>query len=130
MKVSPQTLLYIAAGAAGIYVAYQVASKGKKFITEDLNPASDKNIAYSAVNNLGAVLSGDQNFSLGSWWYDVVNRSPLLPPRVDPTPNQVYTGMNTDAKGRVVKPGTSANPAAETPIYEDVYSPGTYGYGA
>lgn len=61
------------------FVGWKLYSTGKKIVTEDLNPASDKNIAYSGVNSLGAVLSGDSSFSLGSWIYDVTHPSASKP---------------------------------------------------
>jgi hypothetical protein len=38
-----------------------------------VNPASDKNIIYSGVNDVGSAISGDADFSLGSWFYDITH---------------------------------------------------------
>lgn len=35
-----------------------------------LDPTSDKNLAYSTVNAIGAAVTGDKSFSLGSRIYD------------------------------------------------------------
>ena len=38
-----------------------------------LNPASDKNIVYGGVNSIGAKVSGDKDWSLGGWLYEVTH---------------------------------------------------------
>lgn len=38
-----------------------------------LNPASDRNLAYRGVNAVGSAVTGEPDFSLGSWLYDVFN---------------------------------------------------------
>lgn len=78
----------IAAVVAGAFVTYKffqkvkdvggnVAAAGKKFVAEDLNPASDKNLVYSGVNAVGAKVTGDDSFSLGGWLYEKFNDDPL-----------------------------------------------------
>lgn len=87
-------IAYIAATLAAGFVAFRVyktASSGiekgaevvtaikdgaVKVITQDLNPASDKNIVYQGVS---AVTPGNTG-SFGSWLYDVLN-----PDQHDPT---------------------------------------------
>lgn len=55
---------------------------------EVLNPASDKNFAYSAVNAVGGAVTGDKDFSLGARVWELLNpgavareRAMLEPPR-------------------------------------------------
>lgn len=43
-----------------------------------VNPTSDQNLAYRGVNAVGATVSGDPSFSLGSWAYDVAPPESLL----------------------------------------------------
>lgn len=38
-----------------------------------VNPASDKNIVYQGVNGIGASVSGDKDWSLGTWLYDITH---------------------------------------------------------
>lgn len=35
-----------------------------------INPVNQDNIFYTGVNNVGEVLTGDENFNLGGWIYD------------------------------------------------------------
>lgn len=44
-------------------------------ITHDgtLNPASDQNLAYRSANAWGTYFTGDKNFTLGGWLYDVTH---------------------------------------------------------
>lgn len=61
------------------YLAWKAYSVGKVVVTETLNPASDKNAAYGGVNAVGAALTGDDSFSLGSWLYDVTHPGASVP---------------------------------------------------
>tara|TARA_Y100000994_G_C15703663_1_gene446408 strand:+ start:6862 stop:7104 length:243 start_codon:yes stop_codon:yes gene_type:complete len=38
-----------------------------------VNPNSDKNIVYGGVNAIGRTVSGDEDFNLGYWIYDLVH---------------------------------------------------------
>lgn len=59
--------------AAGGEFASSAADVVKKIATEDLNPASDKNVVYTAVNGLGTLVTKDQNFTLGGWLHDKIH---------------------------------------------------------
>ena len=59
--------------AAGTAVAGAVLESAKEILTTDLNPASDKNVVYRAVNAVGGTVSGDEDFSLGSKLWEVFN---------------------------------------------------------
>lgn len=79
-------VLALAGVAVAGWVAWKVykgagaaADVAKQVVTQDLNPASDKNIAYRGVNAAGAALTGNASFSLGSWLYDVMHPSQLDP---------------------------------------------------
>jgi len=65
----------LAAIAAVAYVAWKGAAVAKQVVTKDLNPASTDNLAYRGVNGLGAAISGDRSFSLGSAIYDATHRA-------------------------------------------------------
>ena len=38
-----------------------------------VNPTSDQNVAYKSVNAVGASITGQKDFNLGSWLYDVTH---------------------------------------------------------
>jgi len=38
-----------------------------------VNPASDQNLIYSGVNGIGGALSGDKDWTLGNWLFDVTH---------------------------------------------------------
>lgn len=78
MKTSPVLMLYAAAGAAGLFVAWKLANAAKdgaeavgkvarEVITTDLNPASTGNVVNRGVSAVGAAVSGDSSWSLGGW---------------------------------------------------------------
>lgn len=58
--------------AAAAAVAY-VVIRGKKVLTEDLNPASDKNLAYRAASAITQAVSGDESATLGTKLYDLAH---------------------------------------------------------
>mgnify|MGYP001413874161 CR=1 FL=1 len=49
------------------------------------NPASDQNLVYQGVNQAGTAATGDPNWSLGGWFYDLWNPD-VLDPILNPTP--------------------------------------------
>lgn len=78
MKISPVLIAYTAAGAAGLYVAYRLATaatRGAQAVAEtaatvvkrDLNPASTENIVNRGVSAVGEAVTGEQGWSLGGW---------------------------------------------------------------
>lgn len=54
--------------AVGGFLAYKVYSRGKKIITEDLNPVSDQNVVYLGLNRLTGGNNADS--SIGTRIYD------------------------------------------------------------
>ena len=50
----------------------------KNTLSTTLNPASPDNAVYSGVNGVGASVSGDPNFDLGIWIYDVFHPAQTL----------------------------------------------------
>lgn len=65
-----------------------------------VNPVSDQNLAYRGVNAVGASVSGDSSFSLGSWIYDLVHPA-YDPNAVTPDANTPNTGGSTIATSPV-----------------------------
>lgn len=68
--VATKFALKVAEGVkAGKEVLGAVTDTLVKTVTEDLNPASDKNVVYSAVNAAGRQITSDPSFNLGgSLW--------------------------------------------------------------
>lgn len=48
-------------------------------VGDAVNPTSDKNLAYRGVNAVGEALTGDTDFNLGGWIYDVTHKDPNPP---------------------------------------------------
>jgi hypothetical protein len=53
------------------WAAKRAYDKAGNILSTDLNPASDQNVAYKTVNAVGATASGDSNFSLGVWLWEL-----------------------------------------------------------
>lgn len=50
-----------------------VIADGYNALPNAVKPSSDQNIAYQTTNKIGAALTGDKNFSLGGWIYDITH---------------------------------------------------------
>ncbi len=71
-------LALIGAGAAvvvigALYLLARKAGAAVVAVGQAVNPVSDKNIAYQGVNAAGAAVTGDSEFSLGTWLYNVTH---------------------------------------------------------
>lgn len=63
-------LLYIAGGLAVVgYLIYRKLPD----VGNAVNPLNQENVFYEGVNAVGEKLSGDQDFSLGAWLYDITH---------------------------------------------------------
>lgn len=60
-------------GVAAIYLAEKKAREAAADIGQAINPVNNDNIFASGVNSVGAKLTGDQNFKLGAWLYDITH---------------------------------------------------------
>lgn len=47
-------------------------------LPEPIRPTSDKNLAYQGVNAVGGTLTGQKDFTLGSWVYDFTHPNEKL----------------------------------------------------
>jgi hypothetical protein len=54
------------------YTAYKV-HQNKSKLAEAINPLSANNLVYRGVNSVGEAITGDSNFSLGVWAWEVLN---------------------------------------------------------
>lgn len=59
---------------AGANTAAAVVQAAGEVIKTDLNPASDKNLAYTGVNALGSAVTNDPSFNLGNRIWEAFNR--------------------------------------------------------
>ena len=102
-----QIALIVGAGVAVYLIATRAFKTGEKIvdaakgvITKDLNPASSDNIVNRAVSAVGGALTGQDDFSLGSWIYDITHKD-YNPSNVQtqakvaaPTNNRVAPGFD------------------------------------
>lgn len=56
------------AGKAVDYVA-DAAQAAAPYV----NPASNQNVIYTGINGIGGAVSGEENWTLGGWLYDVTH---------------------------------------------------------
>lgn len=64
---------------AALITAYLVKEQAQKAVSdtvEAVSPLNNDNIFASGVDNVGRKLSGNNNWSLGSWLYGVFNGTP------------------------------------------------------
>lgn len=78
VKVNQQTVLWGLAGAAGAYflgkyIIKDATGEVAQTMDRNLNPTKDTNLAYRGVNSIGAALTGDGEFRLGGWLYDILH---------------------------------------------------------
>ena len=88
--IDTTALLEIAIGGAVIFgLLYYVkrqssqavdsfTSKVGQTVSTTLNPASPENFIYKGVNAAGSAMTGESNFDLGGWVYDVFHPSQTL----------------------------------------------------
>lgn len=81
-----ETIAVLGVALAAVYllskakdVVSDVASDAWDVASTKLNPVSDQNVAYQGVNSIGAWLSGNNKFDLGSSVYDVTHDGTLNP---------------------------------------------------
>jgi len=66
--------MVVAVGATVLVLAYLAESKAKEVgsnVVDALDPTDPDNIFASGVDNVGATLTGNENFKLGAWVYDL-----------------------------------------------------------
>lgn len=81
MKIAPNTQTLLAGAAVVFLAAWYLQSKlsnGGRILADAagtvapyINPADPNNIMYSGIGAVGTVISGDYDWSLGTWLYDV-----------------------------------------------------------
>jgi len=76
-----------------LYKGYKKAGEIATAAVDKVNPASPDNFIYSGVNAVGASVTGDKGFSLGSWIYD----------KLHPEEGKQIIGTVTAADDRFIK---------------------------
>ena len=69
-----QMIILGAAAVLGVIYLKNQASEAIVTAGQAINPVNNDNIFYTGVNNVGAALSDNPNFSLGSWVFDLFNK--------------------------------------------------------
>ena len=62
-----------AVAAVTVWYTKKQATQAIDVVGDAINPVSQTNIVNRGVNAVGAVLSSNDNFTLGGWLYDVFN---------------------------------------------------------
>lgn len=75
ITVSASAILALAGIVIAIYLYEKLKNPVTTFVTQTINPVSPNNAIYSGVNKVGANLTGDTSFSLGSWIYSLTHSS-------------------------------------------------------
>lgn len=70
MSIKDDALIIGGIALAVIGIAWWMKNK---IANGALNPASDKNVAYQAVNGFGSALTGDSSFDFGGSLWDAFN---------------------------------------------------------
>jgi hypothetical protein len=73
-KWTPKNVLIVAGVAAvGAWYLSRTAKGAIKDAGQAINPVNRDNVFYSGVNSVGEAISGDKNFTLGGWLYDLTH---------------------------------------------------------
>lgn len=71
-------------------------------VIEPINPASQNNLAHKGVNWLGATVTGDENWSLGTAVYDRMNNGITFWDRINPASDKNALNSYTNWFGQTV----------------------------
>jgi hypothetical protein len=73
MFTNQQLMVIAGLSAIAALVIYDKTKKAATAGIDAIPPTNPDNIFYSGVNNIGASLTGQENFSLGVWLYDITH---------------------------------------------------------
>jgi len=64
---------------------------------DKVNPANPDNVVNQAVTGIGKTVTGNENWTLGGWIYDMTHSDPLVmytkPEGREPAPAELYDAM-------------------------------------
>lgn len=69
-KEHQSLVVLVGLGALGVYLVSRMAAQQAAKAARAVSPLNRDNIFYSGVNDVGAVISGDEHFTLGVAIYD------------------------------------------------------------
>ena len=75
--INPMSLLYLAAGAFGVALAYQLVVSRKELgaavadVLDSVNPMNQDNAIKTGVDTVVQKITGDDQQTLGGWLYDL-----------------------------------------------------------
>ena len=69
-KEHQSLVVLVGLGALGVYLISRIAAQQAAKAAQAVSPLNRDNIFYSGVNGVGAVVSGDEHFTLGGAVYD------------------------------------------------------------
>ncbi len=110
MKIETKTIAIVAGVALAAYLLWRAKGAIGEVLTTSLNPASDQNLAYKGVNSIGGAVTGDKDFSLGSYLYDLThadydpNAKTSSSPSLWASVKDVF-GFGTEIDGKAYAPG-------------------------
>jgi hypothetical protein len=102
LNSKPVTYAVVALVLGG--AVYLLARRGLKGALQAVNPTSDKNLAYTGVNKIGEAVTGDRNWSFGSWLYDINPFNKPYDPNAPATPIVRNSAANRSPTQPVDKP--------------------------
>ena len=76
LTVKTEHVLIVGAGIAALFIAKSLASNAANAagaVGRSVNPASHDNLINRAVNGLGSILSGNEQFTVGGAIYDALH---------------------------------------------------------
>lgn len=77
ISINSKAILTLAAvGLGAAWLARNQVTAGVKAVGEAVNPVSRENVFHKGVEAVGVAVSGDPNFSLGGWLYDLTHKKP------------------------------------------------------
>lgn len=111
----------IGAGAIWLYNNRKDKPTGAiPFLPDSVDPTSDRNAAYKGVNAAGAAITGNKDFSLGVWLYEILNpgkvRAEAQVTALSPTP-PAPVSQKKPAVVVATKPAASTHAATRQQAY-------------
>jgi hypothetical protein len=62
-------------GAIGVLYVKSQATKAAGVVGDAIDPTNQQNIINRGVSAVGATISGEENWTLGGWIYDITHKS-------------------------------------------------------
>jgi hypothetical protein len=89
-KQHQSLVVVVGLGVLGAYLIGRAAADKAAAAANAVNPLNNENIFINATNDVGAVITQDENFTLGGWIYDFLHPEQL---------EYIRTGGKSGARG-------------------------------